>query len=168
MMTWRKLLPRQWGNMTWYQRFESATAMVMTLLLAAVIISAVVRLAASITGGLLHGTLDPFEHRVFQTVFGELITVLIALEFSHSLQYVITGKRIMIQTKVILLIAILAVSREFIMLDINTASPMGMLALAAIALALGVVFWLLREPESRSPLMRAEHPPESRLEDTET
>jgi hypothetical protein len=37
--------------------------------------------------------MNPLEHSVFQQVFGEIMTVLIALEFNHTLQYVITRER---------------------------------------------------------------------------
>jgi len=39
------------------------------------------------------GTLNPLEHAVFQRVFGEIMTLLIALEFNHTLQYVISRDR---------------------------------------------------------------------------
>src|SRR6266508_496723 len=43
--------------------------------------------------GLLLGLLDPLDPGVFQTVFGEILTLLIALEFNHTLQYVSNASR---------------------------------------------------------------------------
>jgi hypothetical protein len=50
--------------------------------------------------GLVFDTLNPLDHRVFQSVFGEILTLLIALEFNHTLQYVVTRQQSIIQTKV--------------------------------------------------------------------
>jgi hypothetical protein len=40
-------------------------------------------------------------------VLGENLTLLIALEFNHTLQYVITRERGIIQAKIVILIALL-------------------------------------------------------------
>ena len=93
--------------------------------------------------------LDPLDFEVFQAVFGEILTLLIALEFNHTLQYVVTREQSIIQTKVVLLIALLAVARKFIILDIKDVSAGHLLALAAVTLVLGVSYWLIRERDDR-------------------
>jgi uncharacterized membrane protein (DUF373 family) len=103
--------------------------------------------------GLLWGLLDPLDPRVFQTVFGEIMTLLIALEFNHTLQYVVRREQSVIQTKVVLLIALLAISRKFIVLELAEVSPGQLLGLAAITLVLGVVYWLMSERDDRPPLL---------------
>ena len=50
-----------------------------------------------------------------------------------------------IQTKVVLLIALLAVARKFIVLDIRETTPGFLLGLAAIMLALGVTYRFVRQ-----------------------
>jgi len=152
----QSLLPRHWGIMTFYQRFESLIAMVITILITIVIIVTIYRLFVEVIGGIVFGGLDPLDHRVFQTVFGEILTVLIAMEFSHTLQYVATGQQ-STQTKVILLIALLAVARKFIIMDLTVTTAGTMIGLAAIALALGLVYWLLRDRDDR-----CDHMPELR------
>ncbi|HET7832035.1 MAG TPA: phosphate-starvation-inducible PsiE family protein [Gallionella sp.] len=164
-MMLRNLVPQRWNIMTIYQRFESVVAVVMTLLVSLVIVVAIIRLAATVTTGLVVGVVNPLDPKVFQGVFGEIITVLIALEFNHSLQYVITGMRNIIQTQVILLIALLAIARKFIIMDIEEIAPGEMLGLAAIALALGIVYWLLRDHNGGSQSGR-EQPPSEKKADT--
>lgn len=88
---------------------------------------------------------------MFQTVFGEILTLLIALEFNHTLQYVVMREQSIIQTKVVLLIALLAIARKFIILDLHEMGSGQLLGLAAIALVLGVVYWLMRERDDRLP-----------------
>lgn len=145
----RNLLPKQWGIMTFYQRFEALIAFVMTVLVTIIIAVAIFRLAVGVVGGLVLGALNPLDHKVFQNVFGEIMTVLIALEFNHTLQYVVTRQQSIIQTKIIILIALLAMARKFIIMDLLETTPGTMLGLGTIALALGIVYWLLRERDDR-------------------
>jgi len=47
------------------------------------------------------------------------------------------------------LIALLAIARKFILLDLQATAPMEILALAAAVLSLGIVYWLIREQDAR-------------------
>ena len=143
-------LKADWPVLTYYQRFEAMVALCLTLIVGAIILVALYRLAREVIVGLLWGMLDPLDHRVFQTVFGEIMTLLIALEFNHTLQYMVRYERSIIQTKVVLLIALLAIARKFIILDLAEVTPGQLLGLAAIALVLGIVYWLMRERDDRT------------------
>src|SRR5438477_5134635 len=85
---WTRLRTR-WAVLSHYQRFEGFVALVLTLVIGLVILVALFRLTFSVVTGLLLGLLDPLDPGVFQTVFGEILTLLIALEFNHTLQYVV-------------------------------------------------------------------------------
>ena len=143
-------LKADWPVLTYYQRFEAVVALCLTLIVGAIILVALYRLAREVIVGLLWGVLDPLDHRVFQTVFGEIMTLLIAVEFNHTLQYMVRYERSIIQTKVVLLIALLAIARKFIILDLAEVTPGHLLGLAAIALVLGIVYWLMRERDDRT------------------
>jgi len=138
-------LKTQWPVMSYYQRFESAVAVALTFVIGFIILVALYRLASTVFVGMLSGILDPLDQKVFQNVFGEIMTLLIALEFNHTLQYVVKREQSIIQTKVVLLIALLAIARKFVILDLHEVGPAEMLGLAAVALALGITYWLVRE-----------------------
>jgi uncharacterized membrane protein (DUF373 family) len=142
-------LRADWAVQSYYQRFESAVAFALTLLISLIILVALFQLAVTVVAGLLLGV-DPLDYEVFQAVFGEILTLLIALEFNHTLQYVVAREQSIIQTKVVLLIALLAIARKFILLDIEDMSAEHLLALAAVTLVLGLTYWLIREPDERS------------------
>jgi uncharacterized membrane protein (DUF373 family) len=144
-------LREQWPVLSFYQRFESVVALVLTLIVALIILIALYRLGQSVIGGLLFGMLDPLDPEVFQAVFGEILTLLIALEFNHTLQYSVAREQSIIRTKVVLLIALLAIARKFIILDVHDVSAGHLLGLAAVTLALGVGYWLIRERDDRLP-----------------
>jgi uncharacterized membrane protein (DUF373 family) len=142
-------LGSEWALLSVYQRFESLVALALTVIVALIIVVALFRLAETVVWGLLFGVLDPLEPGMFQAVFGEVLTLLIALEFNHTLQYVVTRQQSIIQTKVVLLIALLALARKFIVLEVHDTSADEMLGLAAITLSLGIVYWLMRERDDR-------------------
>jgi hypothetical protein len=74
----------QWNILTHYQRFESAVAFVLTVVIALIVLVALYRLCIGVVTALLFGAVDPLEHTVFQSVFGQIMTLLIALEFNHK------------------------------------------------------------------------------------
>lgn len=160
MKEWKSFV-NQWVIMTFYQRFESLIALFLTLLIMLVIVVAAFRLFAGVVNSLVLGIMDPLDHKVFQNVFGEIMTVLIALEFNHTLQYVVTRQQSIIQTKVILLIALLAIARKFIILDLKETTAESMVGLAVITLAIGIVYWLLRERDDRLHQTQTLQHPES-------
>ena len=135
---------REWPVLTVHQRLETSVAFLLTLVIDVVILVALYRLIVGVVGTLMVGTLNPLEHAVFQRVFGEIMTLLIALEFNHTLQYVISRDRGIVQGKVIVLIAQLALARKVIVTDPYEVSPASVAALAGLALALGVTYWLMR------------------------
>jgi uncharacterized membrane protein (DUF373 family) len=119
------------------------------LVIAAVVLVALYRLVVGVIDTLVLRALNPLDHAVFQKVFGDILTVLIALEFNHTLQVVLTRERGIIQVKIVLLIALLAVVRKLIVLDFNAVSPSSLAALGVLLLALGLTYWLMRDRDQR-------------------
>lgn len=91
---------------------------------------------------------NPLDHRVFQTVFGMIMTLLIALEFKHSILKVALRRDSIVQVKAVALIAIIALSRKLVILDPDMG-PANIAALAGASVAMGVVYWFLREHDDR-------------------
>ena len=147
-ISWQQLRV-EWRVLSYYQRFEGLVALLLTLVVALIIVVALFRLTYGVVTGLLLGALNPLDHGSFQSVFGEILTLLIALEFNHTLQFVVTRQQSIIQTKIVLLIALLAIARKFIVLDLGSVDAAQLLGLAAITLALAVAYWLMRERDDR-------------------
>lgn len=140
-----KATKEEWAILSYYQRFESLVAFVLTIVIGLTILVALYQLTTDVVLGLVRGVLDPFDHDVFQKIFDEIMTLLIALEFNHTLQYVVRREQSIVQTKVVVLIALLAVVRKFIILEVQDVSAGHLLGLAAITLVLGLTYWLIRE-----------------------
>lgn len=92
---------------------------------------------------------DPTDYAVFQAVFGMIFTVIIALEFKRSLLVVAERRHSVVQVRAVLLIALLAVVRKLIILDLKETEAMQLVALAAAILALGAVYWLVRDQDRK-------------------
>ena len=75
-----------------------------------------------------------------------VLTVLIALEFKHML-LVRHHRRTIVQVRAVILVALLALVRRFIIIDLYQNTPGAIAALAGATLALGVVFWLITSRE---------------------
>lgn len=138
-----------WPNLNFYERFEQVVALILSLVISVIIVIALFELIAKVWNMLLTGALDPLDHQVFQAVFGAIMTLLIAMEFKHSIIRVISRKESIIQIKTVVFIAILALARKFIILDISKTDAETIMALAVTVLALAGVYWLVRDSDYR-------------------
>jgi uncharacterized membrane protein (DUF373 family) len=131
-----------------YQRFEHIIIMFLTALIAVIVIAAVWNLSLKILFGLvLSGSLDPSDYTTFQAVFGMIFTVIIALEFKKSLLVIAERRESVVQIRSVVMIALLAICRKVIILDLRETDAAQLFALAAAILALGVVYWLIRSDQ---------------------
>jgi uncharacterized membrane protein (DUF373 family) len=138
-----------WPIMSLYERFEQIVAIVLSLVISLVVALALVQLLLRVVPLLLSGAIDPLEHDVFQALFGMIMTLLIAMEFKHSIVRVALRHSSIIQVKTVVLIALIALSRKFVILDSKATDASTIAALAGATLVLGAVYWLLRERDDR-------------------
>ena len=102
----------QWRLMTFYERFEQVIALVLSAVIAVIIVVSLFQLIAIVFTLLVLDAFNPLDHKVFQSVFGMIMTLLIAMEFKHSIVRVALRKESIIQVKTVVLIALIALSRE--------------------------------------------------------
>jgi uncharacterized membrane protein (DUF373 family) len=138
----------QWRELTIYEKFEQVVVLILTTLIAIVVAAAVWNLALRILSALLDiSSFDPTEHSMFQAVFGMIFTVIIALEFKRSLVVVAERRESIVQVRTVVLLAMLAILRKLIILDLDATDASKLLGLSAAMLALGVVYWLVRDQD---------------------
>jgi uncharacterized membrane protein (DUF373 family) len=140
----------EWNAMSFYGRFEQIVSWILTLCIAAIIAIALFRLVVTIFQLLVFGALNPLNHEEFEVIFGMIMTLLIAMEFNHSILQTMERLHRIIQVKTVILISILALARKFIVLNIEVTPALTIAALGFAIIALGVVYWLLRERNDRS------------------
>jgi uncharacterized membrane protein (DUF373 family) len=136
--------------MSLYDWFEQIVALILSIIIAVIVVAALIELVRIVIYMVETESLSPLEQGTFQLVFGMIMTLLIALEFKHSIIRVAMRREGIIQVKTVVLIALIALARKFVILD-TSAGPAQVAALAFALLSLGVVYWLLREREDRAP-----------------
>lgn len=138
-----------WKKLGFYERFEQAIALIVSGVIMVVIVISLVQLIRAVFIILFLEAFNPLDHAVFQKVFGMIMTLLIAMEFKHSIIKVALRTDSIIRVRTVILIALIALSRKFVLLEPN-ADPKGIAALAGASLALGAVYWLLREHDRKT------------------
>jgi len=145
-----KEMVKDWSTMDVSEKFEQIVALVLGFFIAVIIILSLLSLLTTVLPLVVEGVLDPLSPQTFTKLFGMVMTVLIAMEFKHSIIRVALRKDSIIQVKTVILIALLALGRKFIILDTSKTDAATIAALAAGLLALGIVYWLMRERDDRA------------------
>ena len=136
-----------------YERFEQFVMQILTAAIVLLVSLAAWRLVVGVVLLVLKDQLSPADPVVFQRVFGMFFTVVIGLEFKHSL--VAAGSReSVVRARSIILIGMLATVRKFIVLDLATVDAPELFAIAAAILALGIVYWLVRDQDRKTLALR--------------
>lgn len=138
---------KYWKVMCLYERFEHIISLILCIVISVVIAVALWRLIEGTFSLLVAGAFNPLDHGVFQSVFGMIMTLLIAMEFNHSILRVVNRRDHIVQVKTVILISQLALARKFIILDFAETGPAKIAALGFAILALSLVYLILRERE---------------------
>lgn len=137
-----KVLKQEWNELTSYERFEQVISRIIMAFVAVVIVYSVVLTAIELVLDFTLGRTF-MEHELLQDVFGSILTILILLEFNHSIAVSLKQKTGIVQTRIVVLIGILVIVRKIILLDFKTASIEALAGHAGVALALGALYWLI-------------------------
>ncbi len=114
-------LRQDWHDLTSYERVEQIVG---RILLAATTVIMLYTLALALID-LVHDLglgMEFLESEVLQDAFGSFLTVLILLEFNHSIATSLRTRSGAIQVRVVVLIAILVLGRKLILLDLKSTS----------------------------------------------
>ena len=136
-----------WGGLSQYRRFERMISLILTVAIGLLVLVAIFYLISNVFTLLFLRTQDPFNYRLFQAIFDMVLTVLIALEFNNSIVRTMEEEGRLggfIHVEVVVLIAIMAVVRKFMVMDVEALDPMHLLGLSGAILALGATYWLLK------------------------
>ena len=108
--------------MRFYGKFEHIVIFILTVLIAVFVIFAVWNLALKVFQRIASSSLDPTYYSVFQSVFGAILTVIIALEFKRSLLLSTERQQSVVQVRTVMVIALLAIVRKLLILDVSQAT----------------------------------------------
>lgn len=80
-----QILLDEWRLLNFYGRFEQVVALILSAVIAVIIVVSLIQLIGAVFTLLIMGGFNPIDHRIFQSVFGMVMNLLIAMEFKHSI-----------------------------------------------------------------------------------
>ena len=94
------------------------------------------------------------DHDAFIKVFGAFMTVLIAIEFNHTVLPDMTTKSPVVKVRAVLLVAMLALARKVILLDFKETEYTMVIGLAILFVGIAAAYWGVRREEECSLIGR--------------
>ena len=131
-----------------YSGFELLVSGVLLLFISIVIVYSTVALAAILFDDLISGV-HFAEPAGLKDTLGLVLSILILIEFNHSIVLSMRERAGVLQVRVIVMITIIVIARKIILIDYSTVSWSTLLGFGGLALALGALYWLLSEIDSR-------------------
>jgi uncharacterized membrane protein (DUF373 family) len=147
-MTFAGLSRTEWRKLSVYGQFERAALVVVLVMLGAITVYALVAAAIKLVGDLALGELF-LDKAALQDTFGLILTIVILLEFNHSIYVALAERAGAIQTRAVVLIAILVIARKLMLKDFDTLDTENLLGLGGLLLALGALYWLIADADRR-------------------
>lgn len=94
------------------------------------------------------------NHNAFIKVFGAFMTVLIAMEFNHTVFTAITGATPTVKVRAVLLVSLLALSRKVVLIDLKDYDYTSIIALAVLIAGVTLAYWVVARFEPPTEDMR--------------
>ncbi len=144
---------RKWLKFAVYESFEQIALGSILFILSVITVFATLATVVQLIGDFKLG--DFFlERSAFHEAFGSILTVLILLEFNHSIYVALKRKSGVIQVRAVILIAVLVIARKLMLLDLAVTSLQTLLGFGGLLLVLGTLYWLITNAD-RVPEMSA-------------
>jgi uncharacterized membrane protein (DUF373 family) len=134
---------------------ERGVFITLALLMMLAIVASTVELAWILFSELVKPPTMLLNIRNLLEVFGFFMMILIGLELLEILKSHVTAKHI--QIEIVLLVALIAIARKVIILDLKGLSPMVLMGIAGIILGLSVGYFLVAKARKE---LKAELQPE--------
>jgi uncharacterized membrane protein (DUF373 family) len=133
-----------------YDQFERVISAILLITVSAIIVYSTGLVLITVVGDFHAGTYF-LEQGALKDTFGLILTLLILIEFNHSIALAMRRRSGVLEVRVVILIAIIVIARKLILLDYATTGLNTLLGLGGLALALGMLYWLLTDVEHRHP-----------------
>ena len=127
--------------------FEKGITTVLTILMAVVVLLATIELAYIIVRDIALMTPEPQRISELLDIFGLFLLVLIGIELLETIRtYAATH---VLRAEVVMTVAVIAIARKVIILDVNKLSAITLLGIAAIIISLAAGYYLVRGADRR-------------------
>lgn len=127
----------------YFKKFEKIIIMSLVLMVALVLFLSVVDLGLIIVKAIITPPLFLLDINELLDIFGLFLLILIGIELLESVKTYFVEKEIHVE--VVFSVALIAIARKVIVLDIKTASDTLLLGIAAVIIALSAGYYLLKQ-----------------------
>ncbi|NUP10134.1 MAG: phosphate-starvation-inducible PsiE family protein [Polyangiaceae bacterium] len=131
------------------KRFERVVTLVLMAMMAIVVVLAVIDLAWVLARDFLSPPLAFLDIHELLDIFGVFLLVLIGIELLETVYIYIRDHEI--RTEVIVLVALIALARKIITLDVKTLPSLSLVGIAAVVLSLALAYVLIRRRSRETP-----------------
>jgi uncharacterized membrane protein (DUF373 family) len=138
----------EWRKYFSYPQFERIALACILIMIGAITIFTIVFTGIKLVSDMLLG--EAFvDKAALQDTLGLILTVLILLEFNHTVFVGLTRRSGAIQVRMLVQIVILVVSRKLMLLDFSVTDAKTLLGFGGLLLALGGLYWLISDGDRR-------------------
>jgi uncharacterized membrane protein (DUF373 family) len=131
-----------------YDQFELIISAVLLMVISLIIIYSTALMMVTLVDD-FHAGLHFAEQGALKDTFGLILSLLILIEFNHSIVLAMRRRSGVLEVRVVILIAIIVIARKLILLDYANTRLDTLLGLGGLALSLGALYWLLADIEHR-------------------
>ncbi len=132
-----------------YDWFELLVVAALTLMVALSVVLTMVH-AAYVLYESIGAGVHNFGHDQFVAVFGAFMTVLIALEFNHTVLPEISSGTPIVKVRAVILVALLALARKLVLVDYHQEDFTTLIGLAVLVASATLAYWVVRKDEIES------------------
>jgi len=148
----------KWPKLASYAGFERIALGSVLVMLGAITVCAIVLVAIKLVSDLMLGE-SFLDKAALQDTFGLILTIVILLEFNHSIYVAMTQGSGAVQTRIVVLIAVLVIARKLMLKDFDAIDFQTLLGYGGLLLALGGLYWLISDGDRRRALAAASEGP---------
>ncbi len=141
---------KRWRPHKLYDQFEMMISAILLVIIGLIIIYSTTIMVITLIGD-IHAGVDFSDQNAMKDTFGLILSILILIEFNHSIALAMRRRSGVLEVRVVILISIIVIARKLILLDYAKTGLDTLLGLGGLALSLGVLYWLLSDIERRRP-----------------
>jgi len=128
--------------MKYLKSFERIVIWALTIMMAFVLLLATIDLAYLIIKDVLHAPSFILDVKDLMDIFGLFLLVLIGIELLESIKTYLVEH--LIRVEVVFMVALIAIARKVIILDVASFPSLTLIGIGSILLALAVGYYLIR------------------------
>ncbi len=129
-----------------YEWFEVLVVAALTLMVSLSVIMTLLHAGAELFHVMSLGA-SRFGHDQFASVFGAFMTILIAMEFNHTVLPEISSGTAIVKVRAVILVALLALARKLVLVDYHKEEYTSLIGLAVLVLSATVAYWVVCKTE---------------------